>query len=42
MGVELPIAEQVDAVCHHGVSVPDALAALMQRPSGHELRGIRT
>ena len=41
VGVELPIAEQVDAVCHEGVSVADALARLMQRPSGHELRGIR-
>jgi glycerol-3-phosphate dehydrogenase (NAD(P)+) len=41
LGVELPIAEQVEAVCHHGVSVPDALASLMQRPTGHELDGIR-
>lgn len=41
MGVEMPIAEQVEAVCHHGVSVDDALAALMQRPSGPELDGIR-
>jgi len=41
VGVELPIAHQVEAVCHHGVSVPDALASLMQRPSGHELDGIR-
>ena len=41
VGVELPIAEQVEAVCHHGVSVADALASLMQRPTGHELEGIR-
>jgi glycerol-3-phosphate dehydrogenase (NAD(P)+) len=41
VGVELPIAHQVEAVCHHGVSVADALASLMQRPSGHELDGIR-
>jgi glycerol-3-phosphate dehydrogenase (NAD(P)+) len=41
VGVELPIAEQVEAVCHRGVSVADALASLMQRPSGHELHGIR-
>ncbi|HVM54582.1 MAG TPA: NAD(P)H-dependent glycerol-3-phosphate dehydrogenase [Acidimicrobiales bacterium] len=41
VGVELPIAEQVEAVCHRGVSVGDALAALMQRPTGHELHGIR-
>ena len=39
--IELPIAEQVEAVCHHGVSVADALASLMRRPSGHELDGIR-
>jgi glycerol-3-phosphate dehydrogenase (NAD(P)+) len=39
--IELPIAAQVEAVCHHGVSVADALASLMQRPSGHELDGIR-
>ena len=41
VGIELPIAQQVEAVCHHGVSVADALASLMQRPSGHELDGIR-
>jgi glycerol-3-phosphate dehydrogenase (NAD(P)+) len=41
VGVELPIAEQVEAVCHHGASVADALAALMQRPSGYEMHGIR-
>jgi glycerol-3-phosphate dehydrogenase (NAD(P)+) len=41
LGVELPIAAQVEAVCHEGKLVPDALAALMQRPSGHELHGIR-
>jgi glycerol-3-phosphate dehydrogenase (NAD(P)+) len=40
-GVELPIAEQVEAVCHHGVSVSTALSSLMQRPTGHELDGIR-
>ena len=42
VGVELPIATQVAAVCHDGVSVADALASLMQRPTGHELDGIRT
>jgi glycerol-3-phosphate dehydrogenase (NAD(P)+) len=40
-GIELPIAEQVEAVCHHGVAVVDALASLMQRPTGRELDGIR-
>jgi glycerol-3-phosphate dehydrogenase (NAD(P)+) len=41
VGVEMPIAEQVEAVCHHGASVGDALASLMRRPSGHELEGMR-
>jgi glycerol-3-phosphate dehydrogenase (NAD(P)+) len=41
VGIEMPIAEQVEAVCHHGVAVASALAALMQRPSGRELDGIR-
>jgi glycerol-3-phosphate dehydrogenase (NAD(P)+) len=40
-GIELPIAEQVEAVCHHGVPVADALASLMLRPTGRELDGIR-
>jgi glycerol-3-phosphate dehydrogenase (NAD(P)+) len=30
-GVEMPITEQVVAVCHEHLPVPDALAALMQR-----------
>jgi glycerol-3-phosphate dehydrogenase (NAD(P)+) len=30
-GVEMPITEQVVAVCHHGHGAGDALAALMQR-----------
>ena len=41
VGVEMPIAEQVEAVCHRGVSAEDALIALMTRPSGSELHGIR-
>jgi glycerol-3-phosphate dehydrogenase (NAD(P)+) len=41
VGIELPIAEQVEAVCHRDVGVADALASLMQRPTGHELHGIR-
>lgn len=36
-GVEMPIAEQVVAVCHHGRSAADALGALMQRGSKSEL-----
>lgn len=35
-GVEMPITEQVAAVCHDGVSAAQALAALMQRPSQSE------
>jgi len=41
LGVEMPIAEQVDAVCHQGVSAQDALLALMTRPSRSEIHGIR-
>ena len=40
-GIGLPIAEQVEAVCHRGVAVADALASLMQRPTGRELDGIK-
>ena len=36
-GVEMPIAEQVVAVCHHGATASDALAALMERSSKSEL-----
>ena len=36
-GVEMPIAEQVVAVCHHGATAPEALAALMERSSKSEL-----
>jgi glycerol-3-phosphate dehydrogenase (NAD(P)+) len=35
-GVELPIAEQVRAVCHDGVAAADALAALLRRRAGAE------
>jgi glycerol-3-phosphate dehydrogenase (NAD(P)+) len=35
--VEMPITEQVVAVCHHGRSAGDALAALMQRSRKSEL-----
>lgn len=31
LGVEMPIAEQVRAVCHDGVAASDALVALMRR-----------
>jgi len=37
-GVEMPITEQVVAVCHEGRSARDALAALMDRDAKSELR----
>jgi glycerol-3-phosphate dehydrogenase (NAD(P)+) len=36
LGVEMPITEQVTAVCHEGLSASDALAALMSRSSKSE------
>ena len=36
-GVEMPITEQIVAVCHHGKSAADALGALMQRSRKSEL-----
>jgi glycerol-3-phosphate dehydrogenase (NAD(P)+) len=36
-GVDMPITEQVVAVCHKGRSAADALAALMQRSTKSEL-----
>ena len=41
-GVEMPIAEQVEAVCHRGVQVADAMGSLMQRRAGSEFWGINT
>lgn len=37
-GVEMPIVEQVVAICHEGVSVSDSLVALMSRQSTVEIR----
>lgn len=37
-GVDMPIVEQVVAVCHEGVSAADSLVALMSRQSTSELR----
>lgn len=37
-GVDMPIVEQVVAVCHHGASVSESLVALMSRRSKSELR----
>ncbi|MGH2463787.1 MAG: NAD(P)H-dependent glycerol-3-phosphate dehydrogenase [Candidatus Limnocylindria bacterium] len=39
-GVEMPIAEQVDAVIHRGRSPMEALAALMSRAQKDELSGL--
>ena len=39
LGVELPIAEQVDAVIHHGRPPLEALAVLMARTQKDELTG---
>ena len=39
-GVELPIAEQVDAVIHHGLPPTQAVAALMARERKSELEGL--
>jgi glycerol-3-phosphate dehydrogenase (NAD(P)+) len=36
--VDMPITEQVVAVCHHGASVPDALVALMSRRARPEIK----
>ena len=36
-GVEMPITEQVTAVCHEGRAAAEALASLMQRTSKSEM-----
>jgi glycerol-3-phosphate dehydrogenase (NAD(P)+) len=36
--VDMPITEQVVAVCHQGASVPDALVALMSRRARPEIK----
>ena len=41
-GVEMPIAEQVDAVIHHGRAPLEALATLMARAQRDELTGAAT
>jgi glycerol-3-phosphate dehydrogenase (NAD(P)+) len=35
-GVQMPIAEQVDAVCHRGATLDEARQALLQRRAGSE------
>jgi glycerol-3-phosphate dehydrogenase (NAD(P)+) len=41
-GVEVPIAEQVRAVCHEGRSASEALAMVMHRQSRPEMHGLRS
>jgi glycerol-3-phosphate dehydrogenase (NAD(P)+) len=41
-GVEMPISEQVVAVCHQGIDAKDAMLALMTRQPKSELAGIRS
>jgi glycerol-3-phosphate dehydrogenase (NAD(P)+) len=40
LGVEMPIAEQVEAVCHQGRTAAEALTMLMQRQSRPEMHGL--
>jgi glycerol-3-phosphate dehydrogenase (NAD(P)+) len=39
-GIEMPIAEQVYAVCHEGRSAEDAYRGLLKRESRHEMHGL--
>lgn len=39
-GVEMPIASEVKAVCHDGRTAAEAYAGLLQRQTGHEIRGV--
>jgi glycerol-3-phosphate dehydrogenase (NAD(P)+) len=41
-GIEMPIAEQVFAVCHEGRSATEAYRGLLRRESQHEMHGIPT
>jgi glycerol-3-phosphate dehydrogenase (NAD(P)+) len=41
-GIEMPIAEQVYAVCHEGRSAAEAYRGLLRRQSGHELHGLES
>jgi glycerol-3-phosphate dehydrogenase (NAD(P)+) len=41
-GIEMPIAEQVYAVCHEGRSAAEAYRGLLRRESGHELHGLES
>jgi len=39
-GVEMPIAAEVKAVCHDGLSAAEAYKGLLARESGHEFHGM--
>ena len=41
LGIDMPIAEEVKAVCHDGRSADEAYKGLLRRDSGHELAGVR-
>jgi glycerol-3-phosphate dehydrogenase (NAD(P)+) len=41
-GIEMPIAEQVYAVCHGGRSASEAYRGLLRRESRHELHGLES
>jgi glycerol-3-phosphate dehydrogenase (NAD(P)+) len=41
LGIDMPIAAEVHAVCHHGRSATDAYNGLLKRDAGHELAGVR-
>lgn len=41
LDIEMPIAEEVKAVCHDGRTAEEAYQGLLKRDSGHELAGVR-
>jgi glycerol-3-phosphate dehydrogenase (NAD(P)+) len=41
-GIEMPIAEQVYAVCHEGRSAAEAYRGLLRRESRHEMHGLES
>jgi len=40
LGIDMPIASEVKAVCHDGRTAVDAYQGLLKRDSGHELAGV--
>lgn len=41
LDIDMPIVEEVKAVCHDGRTAPEAYKGLLKRTSGHELAGVR-